>query len=431
MRLGQPSLLALLGLELTGAVSCYRTASVSTKDLRNLGSSIATPRMVATAKGDRVRFDAQTAVRVHMVDGLATGWVRGSDLSVSEEGLLLEAGLRSSDAASASVEGLSAEGVAALTDLAPPLARLDKSKDRWQRERYVLTTSKPGQLLPWVSRFVASRESLGADAGLWRVEAEKPNWFMSGFNHGPARAVSNQELREPLAGNQPVVLARGLRWPQIASLELNYLDPVWSALSVPASVAIFPLLLLFPPDPSDRGEISSGADFGDESPRLVWRQERGTVQPLFHPRAQRRAVAKMLASTAIGGSYRGDLYSSVNVGARFLDFYEVAFVVRELWPKESDPATSWRDALMLGIAMGLHVDGDADPRFAFHAGFEFMGGRGQEQGRAKMFSLVLGPRFGLGHLVFVEVPLELSAAQAPGGLATGFIFASLRVGGAF
>ena len=57
--------------------------------------------------------------------------------------------------------------------------------------------------------------------------------------------------------------------------------------------------------------------------------------------------------------------------------------------------------------MGLHIDRDGDPRFAFYLGVEFLGSRGAHA--EEMASLVLGPRIGLGHRVFLAVPIGTGA----------------------
>ena len=415
--------LAMLGAVLLGVPACYETVAVSQQDFRRLGSGLATPQPLATAKGKRMKFDAQTKLRVRTTDGGATEWVSAGDVLISEEGLRFEEGIKGVDLARASVQGLAPDGRKALADLAPPLARVETSSDRREGDEYLLTTARPSQLLPWVSRFVAGQDAAGAEVGRWGFE-EKPPPFWAGR---PARSfgLPPEELRQPLAGTEPVVLARGVRWPQVASFEVNYLDPVVTASMVPASVALWPLALLAS---HDNGEASDRNSSFGESPKLLWRASQGAEQPLFVAQARRRAIVKVLASAGGGVIHRGDVFTPAVLGLRFLDFYEAAAVVGELWPHGEGSLGS--RVSLVGFTFGLHIDGDGDPRFAFYAGFEGVGVWGRHD--VALLSLLLGPRFGLGSLGFVEViPLGLSGWGIPETSSGLRLLTIVRMGGAF
>jgi hypothetical protein len=408
------------------ASACYQTVAVSGKDFFDLGSGLTSPRPLRTAEGKSVRFDAQTKVRVHTVDGGMTDWVGAGDIMVSDQGLRFGEGTKGREIARANVRDLSPEALKSLEDLAPPLARVEQVSDRSQGEWHTLTTAQPGQLLPWVSRFIAGHGAAGGETGRWWFDEAKPSLWAG----RPPRAVSLSvdELGQPLAGTDDVVLASGVRWPQVAGFELNYLDPVRSATMVPATLALFPLLLVAPPDNIDNGMASDkGTQFGDSS-NLLWRESEGLAKPLFTPRARRRAIVRLLASAAGAVSHREDVFTTATLGLRFLDFYEVSALVGNLWPRESKSMGA--GGLLVGFTFGMHIDGDGDPRFALYAGLEAMGIRGHHD--LAIISLLVGPRFGLGNLGFVEViPLGLSVFQEAGTSASGRIVAILRMGGAF
>ena len=136
------------------------------------------------------------------------------------------------------------------------------------------------------------------------------------------------------------------------------------------------------------------------------------TQPLFTGRARRQAVVKALVSTGLMGSFSGDFGFGARLGLRLRNLWEFGVLVERLSLTGLGPDRLERPAF--GLAMGMHVDGDGDPRWAFTFGLE--GGGNPGDGGFTFLTLKWGPRLGLGSSLFVTAsPLELTFLGAPDG----------------
>jgi hypothetical protein len=198
---------------------------------------------------------------------------------------------------------------------------------------------------------------------------------------------------------------------------------VYSALAVP----FFPFALLS--GAGGNGQMRAESSDPEEIPKIMWRNPRSAAEPLFTLNGQRRAIVKLVAGLDCGASYRGDVFASGTVGIRLVNFFEFAVLARQLSLKEIGSQDARKDSPLLGLAAGLHIDGDGDPRFALYAGFE--GTKSLQPNRASMVSLILGPRLGLMQGLFVGiVPLGLSYVCSAGESCSARFFSTVQIGGA-
>jgi hypothetical protein len=225
-----------------------------------------------------------------------------------------------------------------------------------------------------------------------------------------------------------VTFAPGIRWAKAASLEVRALDPVGSALLVP----LFPLLILGAALDDDGVDDAMGSSPSESwFPTIQTWTAPARDRPLFTFSARRRHIVRALATADGSASYRGDFTAGASVGARFGDFFEIAAVVRRLSVAQASVDGTRAGVTAGGLAMGLHVDGDANPRFAFYLGAEVVGREGAVAGTFKW-----GPRFGLGPSLFAGVyPLGFSLLEVSrhdgSELRASRVVSQIEVGGAF
>jgi hypothetical protein len=396
--------------------ACYATETVAIKDFRALGASLTDTRALQTPRGHYALLDAQTLVRAGDLS-----WRTAGCLSVSTKALTFEKGIPGESISRITVSGLLPEDVQRLTELAPAQGSVEPDHGE-SRDTYVLRSSQQGDILPWATRFVARQQQAGRQAGTWDLEISQGSrsWLKPSGQH--SFFVPASELAEPLSASDRVVFATGERWPEIASLDLYFLSPVVSALAIP----LFPVALLGAN--REDGRMKQGGCVEKGASKLMFRSPQETPEPLFTLNGQRRAVIKLVAGADGGLTYHGDAFASGTIGMRLLNFYELAFLARGLSLPGLASTDGRRNALLLGVAAGLHIDGDGDPRFAFYAGFE--GAASSQPNRASMVSLILGPRFGLGKRLFLGVvPLGVTSVCAEGTSCSTRLFSSVQLGG--
>lgn len=394
--------------------SCYTTEGVRGQDLRGLGNRLDDGARVRTTRGTSLGFDAQASVRVGTSDTGQSDWIGAGNLYVTDDALLLEAPIDAADIVAAIANNLDDAEVELLRQMAPPGGQCVAAAAA-TGHAFRLTVTPAAMLLPWIERFAIARRQAGATLGTWWVETREPV-LIWGTRVRTAWLLFDRLGPGP-AGR--LVLAYGVRWGDLTQIEVNHLDPVFSALTVPA----FPLLLLLRPKNNGREETAWGvAGF----PKRLWPD--AEPQPLFSPSGRRRAVAKLVAETGGGVTNANDWFADGSLRLRFLDFFEVGGLIREVSLASDGKHPRRQSTPTVGLAAGLHIDGDGDPRFAFYVGFEFLGGRATQ-----MLSLVLAPRIGLGRRLFVAVPVGATSVchdDAQGACAGhgASYFGGLRVG---
>jgi hypothetical protein len=398
--------------------SCYITEGVRGQDLRALGHRLADRARVRTTAGASLGFDAQASVRVGISDTGQSDWIGAGHLYVTDDALFLEAPIDTADIAAAIANNLDDGEVVLLRQMAPPGGQCVAEAGA-TGHAFRLTATPASTLLPWIEAFVIARRQAGAALGTWWVETREPVLLWG-------KRVRTAWLLFDRLGPRPagrLVLAYGAPWGELTRIQVNHLDPVISALTIPA----FPLLLLLRPRNNGREETAWGvADF----PKRIWPD--ADPQPLFSPSGRRRAVVKLVAETGGGVTNAKDWFADGSLRLRFLDFFEVGGLIREVSLASDGKHPQRQSTPLVGLAAGLHIDGDGDPRFAFYLGFEFLGGRGG----AQMLSLVLAPRIGLGRGVFVAVPVGATSVchDDPQGACADHgasYFGGLRVGMAY
>jgi hypothetical protein len=366
-------------------------------------------------------------VRGHLAGGEATDWLEARSLRVCPEGLVAGPGLPVSKVSSVMVTGLDEREVRLLTESAPSDGRLAKPLRR--ARAYELIAPGPGAAMLWANRFASRALSEGKRGGTWHLERDISVGDLV-LGTGDLREVTvDAGLLLDSARSPTATFAPGMRWEKLSAIELRYFDPVSSALVVP----LFPFVLLgawLDKAGVDQAMSPGMAGYGQNS-MIAWSAPPAEGATLFTASARRRAIIKVLGSADVGATFKGDLAAGGTLGVRFRNFYELSLVGREVsW---NGAGTGRSNSMVGGAAIGLHVDGDGDPRFAFAFGADISGSRGATS--LTLVTLKWGPRFGLGDSLFVGVsPLNLSVltASIPGGVryhATTFM-SIVEVGGA-
>jgi hypothetical protein len=400
---------------LLAAASCYNTQSLSVRDFRALGRRLRDTASVTTTHGGRLGLDAQATVRVGIRDTGYSDWVSAGHLHVTDEALFLEAPVADADIVAAVANNLDDREVELLTQMAPPggqcLAETGPTGHAFR-----LTARSEGTLVPWLERFAVAQRRAGATLGMWWVETREPA-FLWGKHTKTAWLLFDQVGGQPSA--RPV-LAYGAPWSEVEWIDVNYLDSLYSTLAIP----LFPLAMQ-DKDNGHQGPTSRLAEF----PKRLWPDAQ--PEPLFTGNARRRAIVKLVAGARGGVTDAGDGSLDGSLALRFLNFFEVGGVVRRISLASDAVEPSRQSATLFGLATGLHIDRDGDPRFAFFLGVEALGRRGADA--VEMLSLVLSPRIGLGHRVFLAVPIGTASIHRKNdaGVSVGHgarLFAALQVG---
>jgi hypothetical protein len=247
-------------------------------------------------------------------------------------------------------------------------------------------------LIPWISRFVVEQKRRVTSTGVWFVEQKRSSFLDQRGPTARSYPLSFDHLREPVTAAQRPFLAEGSRWSHVKSVEVNHLDPLIIGLSVP----FFPLALIFK---DDNGQVHTFGNSG--TPKEIWSEEESPRRPLFSWQGKRRAYLKAIVSLDGGASYGGDFFSTATVGVRLMSFLECSFLARRLSTSAGSFEEARTSTTLLGMSMGLHLDADGDPRFAFYLGVEAL----SKPNSVGMGSLVLGPRFGSRSGLFLALPL--------------------------
>jgi hypothetical protein len=392
---------------------CYATGQVAPGALQD-ASGLTGPRLLA---GSSVLLEPGTMVRARLKDGGHTAWMEASGLNVSSEGMRLSDSLSVSDVAEVKVNGLDPGELALLRETAPPGGEVGRT---WRfSDQYQLKAPGP-EAVAWARRFSARALAAGKTGGRWQLSRGE-NWFF----HRP-QELEARHLVE--AGSPGAAFAPGFRWNQVEAIELRSLDPVQSAMTVP----LFPVVMLgywLFSDDMERASSPTGGEGEGTPPMLTWSEP--AARPLFTAQAHRRSMVQALAAVDVQGTHGGDLASGLSVGLRCRNLYEFALVGRGL--SLAGPGGSRAGLLAIGASMGLHVDGDGDPGFAFHLGLEVVGGSSRPS--ETVVQLKWGPRLGLGKSLFLTVaPINLSILSTPAtatqpGWSVARIVSSLELGG--
>ena len=416
----------LLCASALSSAACYATKSVKPENLRALGARLSDVRPLPTESEGVALLEADSLVRLNLVDGMSTGWIPAGDLYVSEDAVFFESGISSACVGSATVSNLAGEQAEKLKALAPPGGVMSPEKDL-APQAFRLTANPSTALLPWIGRFVTEQRTRDAPEGRWFLERRPAPWWHGAGKPRPF-AARFDTLKGPLSGEEHLFAASGALWTQVESVDVNYLHPTVTALAVP----LWPLALLSGPESDGREETDPYQRA--LAPRQIWRTEDPPAQPLFSWQGKRRAFSKLLLAYDGGASYGADLYFSFSAGLRLWTFLEFSFVMREMSnaPVEGLPRQA---STLVGGSMGMHVDGDGDPSFAFYFGIEGVNSvRGEG---VSMISLVFGPRFGLGNDVYVMiVPLSATSICRHGGRylclpGTSSIYSAVQMGIAY
>ena len=388
------------------ASGCWNTRWVKPNDFRSLGGSLDDTRPITSVQGEHFEVDGQMLVRMTLADGGGTDWLSAGDLFVSKEAIYFEAGITSGEIARATVSNLSAVQVERLKAVAPPGGQVTSELEP-NRENYHLAAPSPADLIPWISRFVVQQRAQDETEGFWSFERRPRSFLDSSKARQRTFSVSFSQLAKPLSVDDQVVITRGVLWSQVQSVEINALDTLHSALSIP----LFPVALLFHPTNQGR-ESEALPSVLATSAKEAWPVNGASIQPLYTLQGRRRAIVKVLGGVDGGATSNGDWFSSASIGVRLLKMMDCAVVARELSLSPTSSGDSRKTSALFGGAGGLHIDSDGDPRFAFYVGFEILQGRA-----ARMASLLLGPRFGLrGAPFFLSVPLGVTSACPTNGI---------------
>jgi hypothetical protein len=225
------------------------------------------------------------------------------------------------------------------------------------------------------------------------------------------------------------VLAAVGSWRDLGKVEVRSLDPTISALSIP--FLPFALLAIAMEPRGTYAAVPRDGETPARAPAAL--TESFDRRALFADRARRRSWVKILMEADGYVSFGGDASGGGGLGLRVRDLFELYAVARGL--SLPDIGRSERmNRLCYGMGAGVHVDGDADPRFAFHMGLEV----GAASGGVSVMTVMLrwGPRIGLGDAVFLTLlplsPMIIQEGEAAGLPArTSYRFLSgLQVGGA-
>jgi hypothetical protein len=232
------------------------------------------------------------------------------------------------------------------------------------------------------------------------IRAELTDGSQTGWFAADHLRVSEEGLMmiEPRANGIGPRSAPGVHWSEVRDFQLRSLSPEVSALAVP----FFPYVLLVGSlDPHAFDEITSATEGNGEGdpPLRLWSD--APTRPLFTGRARRRAIVQGLAVADVQATYRGDFATGLAAGLRLQDFWEFSFVARPLSIAGVEPGGGRTNVIAYGGSMGLHIDGDADARFAFYLGIEVVGVK--KPGEIVSGQLKWGPRLGLGHGLFLTV----------------------------
>jgi hypothetical protein len=365
-------------------------------------------------------------VRLTLVDGGGTDWVSAGDLVVSKEAIFFEVGITSREIAGVTVSSLSPAQLERLKAVAPQGGRLT-SEPELDRESFRLTAMSPGDLIPWISRFVFQQRALDETEGVWFFERQRRSFLDSSKRNQRTFSVSFRHLTRPVSAGDQVLITSGALWGKVQSVEINTLDTFYSALAIP----FFPVALLF--SPKNEGRASEAQPpLVTTSAKEAWPVDSASIQPLYSLQGRRRAIVKVLGGVDGGATSNGDWFSSVTVGVRLWKMLDCAFIARELSLAPASSGNSRKAYPLVGAAGGLHIDSDGDARFALYFGLEVLEGRS-----AQMASLVLAPRFGFrGAPFYVAVPLGVtSVCRADGRGAcvadNSKVFVSAQVGFAY
>jgi hypothetical protein len=227
------------------------------------------------------------------------------------------------------------------------------------------------------------------------TDGTETRWFQAGHLR-----VSDEGLMttDPPSTGPGARSATGVRWSEARAFQLRSLSPELSALSIP----MFPYVLLIGSlDKHAFDRVLSPTDGeGEGAPPLrLWSE--APTRPLFTFGARRRAVVQALAVADVQGTYRGDFATGLAIGGRFQNVWEFSFVARPLSIAGVEAGGGRANVMAYGGSMGMHIDGDADARFALYLGIEVIGT--SKPGEIVSGQLKWGPRFGLRHGLFVTV----------------------------
>ena len=413
---------------------CYSTAFVARGDVQQLRPGTGDARLLpGSGASHPALLDSEAMVRGLGPGGDASsGWFRARDLRVMPQGLMAGPGFPVGKTAHVLVTGLDTEAAKRLLDLAPPDGKLERPL-RFGGA-YELKTRGGPDALRWALRFVTDERVVGGRAGTWHLERRTSVAdLVLGTGNEPEVAVSADQLAEA-ARSPDAILGPGISWAASERVEVRYFDPFLSAMTVP----LFPFALLLAA--LDRSQM----DYSLDSPAaaqtnpaaiLLWSPPASAEdERLFDGSARRRAIIKAFAAMDLGASVRGDLISGLAAGIRLRNSFEFTVVARELsWNLSSDHGGRiTRPAA--GAAVGIHVDSDADPRFAIAFGGEVVGAGGPNALRD--ITLKWGARLGLGRYLFVTLsPLNITSLKSfgpgpSGGNETTTVLSSVELGGA-
>jgi hypothetical protein len=344
-----------------------------------------------------VLFDAQTMVRARP-GGAPTPWFQAGDLRLVPAGLMAGAGLPAAAVEFATVTEIGERQLGLLREVAPPGGRVEP---RWGHDGYDLRTRDPKESMAWAMRFAtrAGQESL--PAGTWQL---RRRGILSALIdlEGHSAVVSGQTLRQAADMKAPA-FAPGVPLGQGGALEVHYFDPLSSAVMVP----LFPVALVWMlVDPAGFDRSMNDESSVESPPVLAWEMDQGSA-PLFSAAARRRSIVKVEPLIEGAASLRGDWDAGAALGVRFRNFYEFALGVRRVSWAQLAADGGRRVGNLPSFALGVHVDSDADPRFAFYLGAEVAAN--SAPARMTVATLKWGPRFGWGDRLFITVsPLSVT-----------------------
>lgn len=431
-------LLWLLGVVLA-ASGCFSSShTVAAGELAVLrGGAVARAAVLRTVKGERVRLDPNSYVKLHHGEQ-TSAWLRAADLRTSARGLGVRQQIDWSELTTAQVRELDEAGWAALKETAPDEAMIRAESDH-------IRIADVRNFAEWLPRFAARSIALHPPAAI-PTAGTLGEWTFETPRHGllvptrPAEWVrwDSAHRRATLDLPATLTLERAASWDDLRSLEV--INPSsgkligmigFTAAGVAAVAAVAAVDLMVAALTRGRGSgvplkiagavVFAGLRYGwgdlrnharansaSDGPSLGLPKLTTDIpesQPLFAPLARRRAIVRMLVSadTATEVHRWTGIQSSVAVGLRFWDLFELSGGARYLYTplvlvegnrcidaagamceaRSSEPLPLGQRSSWLGFArLDLNLDLDARRRVALRLGSEFgAGGAVQFQGR--------------------------------------------------
>jgi hypothetical protein len=319
-------------------------------------------------------------------DGTTSKPYHAGDLMLLQEGLAIAPLRRLHDVDEILVTDLTEVQKARLSSLAPPGVLPADNGAGWTR----LRAPSNKVLCAWIARFFAG-EPMHRDLGVWALSDARRTWPLTTLT-GAALATATTEL-------WTAQVAEGTRWTDIKALELQSLDPL---LTLIAAIPVVPVVVLGGLALSSAGieidgdgESASPSD-GAQTSFIV--ADTAIGRALFDPRAGRRGFFRVLVHTDAAAGYHGDVRSTLVLGVRLEDVFELTIPLGHFSWKNG---TVRQNFLGVGFGLGLHAAPDATSRWALALAVE--AGTTIESTKRAWLTAKLGLRWRLGQTSFLGV----------------------------